>query len=336
MAVGRRVSSIGLSRTMMARVMWLAAGALGPAGCSDPSSSVVVETTATMDPSSDGQVGVVGSTLGNPLRIQVRSGGSPKAGVPVQWHTQYGSFEPAEGITDADGFAEAAWTLGTYAERMTASVTFGSTLDTILSFHAQALPGPAAAIHASSGSGQAFPANLPPSNPLVAIVTDQYGNAVSSWAVSWTVERGPVEFVRKGGASDEDGRSVSTIAPSGGAGDALVRAALPGIAAADFALSVGPPVLEVLLTTNGTYAFVSAQNGSRPAVDTIPAGATMVWTIEFDYDNHGVASVGTPSFQGGDYPYASPSVVRVTFPTPGTYHYADPYYPVATGVLVVQ
>jgi len=58
--------------------------------------------------------------------------------------------------------------------------------------------------------------------------------------------------------------------------------------------------------------------------------------LEFDYDNHGVASVGTPAFQGGDFPYGEMPTVSVRFDTPGTYRYADPYHPSATGILVVQ
>ena len=39
----------------------------------------------------------------------------------------------------------------------------------------------------------------------------------------------------------------------------------------------------------------------------------------------------------GDFPYyANPSTVSVTFTTPGTYHYADPYFPSVTGIVVVQ
>jgi hypothetical protein len=319
--------------------IWLAAGAFGPAGCSDPSSPAVATPqtmTATIVAGSDGQTGVVGATLGNPLRLQVRVGGAPKAGVSVHWHTQSGSLEPAESITDADGFAEAAWTLGTVAQFTTAEATVAGLIGRSPAFNAKALAGPAAAIDAVSGSGQTFPANVPSPDQLVARVTDRYRNAVRSQAVTWTVERGPVRLLFQGGETDAGGRSVSAIAPSGGTGDALVRATLPGVDTADFVLSVGPPAFEVLLTTTGTYAFVSSQNGSHPAMDTIPAGGTMVWTIEFDYDRHGVTSVGTPAFKGGDYPWASPSIVSVTFPTPGTYHYADPYYPVATGILVVR
>jgi hypothetical protein len=256
--------------------------------------------------------------------------------VSVHWNTPYGSLQAAGDTTDAGGFAEATWTLGTVARVVTANATVDGLTGVPLGFVAQALAGPAVAIQTAGGSGQTFPANRPPPDSLVALVTDRYGNVVKGQAVTWTVERGPVVFSSQGGATDAAGRSASTIVPSGGTGGALVRAALPGVGAADFTLSVGPRLFEVLLRTSGAYSFISLQNhSSGPAVDTIPAGRTMEWSLEFDYDIHGVASVGTPAFQGADFPYYGPTV-SVRFETPGTYHYADPYHPSATGILVVQ
>lgn len=130
---------------------------------------------------------------------------------------------------------------------------------------------------------------------------------------------------------------AATDAPISSAGAAVVRAALSGgVSSVDFRLTAGPPAYLVQLHTN-SGAFVSRQNGSRPAVDTIPAGATVVWTLDpFDYDLHGVMSVGTPSFPGGgDFPYANPSTVRALFTTPGIYKYEDPYSG-AAGIIVVR
>jgi hypothetical protein len=299
--------------------------------------AVPPHVTATIVGGGTTQTGVVGTELASPLRIQVQFGGVPKAGVPVHWSTPYGSFQPADDTTDAGGFAEARWTLGTVARFVTAGATVSGMSGTPVGFVAQALAGPAVAIQAAGGSGQRFPANRPPPDSLVASVTDQYGNSVKGQAVTWTVEHGPVEFSSQGGATDAAGRSASTIAPSGGTGGALVRAAVPGIGAVDFTLSVEPKLFEVRLGYTGSYSFTSLQNhSSNPAVDTIPAGRTMEWSLEFDYDLHGVASVGTPAFPGGDFPYAASPVVTARFDAPGTYHYTDPYHTSATGILVVQ
>ncbi len=179
--------------------------------------------------------------------------------------------------------------------------------------------------------------NRGPFEALVAIVTDLYGNQVEGQAVSWTVKRGPIAFVTMEGTTDALGMISAIVEPNGATGDAVVIAALPGVAeSAHFALTISPRAYDVVLHTWWNPEFVSAQNGKGPAVDTIPVGATMTWTLEFDYGLHAVQSVGTPSFAGGDFPYANPSTVNVTFVNPGTYAYHDPYQPTATGVVVVR
>jgi plastocyanin len=300
--------------------------------------AVAPRVTATPVASSNGQTGVVGTTLALPLRVQVRSEGVPKAGATVHWHARSGSLSPSESTTDDQGFASAAWTLGTVAGTDTASVTIVGGQASSERFTARALPGPAFAVETAGGADQTFPANHASPQPLVAMVKDQYGNGIPGQAVIWSIEQGPIAFARTGGATDAEGRSVSLIAPTGAAGGAVVRAALAGTGlSTDFALTVAPPTFEVLLSADGGFSFVSSQNGSSPAVDTIPAGRTITWTLEyFDYDQHAVAPVGTPTFQGGDFSYANPSIVSATFPTPGTYHYAEPFNPGATGTVVVQ
>jgi plastocyanin len=97
---------------------------------------------------------------------------------------------------------------------------------------------------------------------------------------------------------------------------------------------VAAPAGRLVRIDTQDYAFVSLINGTRPAIDTIPAGAAITWIISpFDYEQHGVHSVGTPPFTGGDFAYASP--LTVTFSAPGTYHYVDPYFE-TTGTAVVQ
>ena len=300
--------------------------------------AVAPRVTATPVASSNSQTGAVGTPLALPLRVLVRSEGVPKSGATVHWHARSGSLLPAESTTDGEGFASATWTLGTVAGLDSASVTIVGGLASTEYFTARALPGPAIAIDTAGGSDQTFPANHAPLRGLVAVVRDRYGNGIPGQAVSWSIEQGPVVLALTGGATDAAGRSISQVAPTGSAGAAVVRATLPGTGlSTEFSLTVALPTFEVRLRSNGGFSFVSSQNGSSPAVDTIPAGRTITWTLEyFDYDQHAVVPVGTPSFQGGDFSYANPSIVSATFPTPGTYHYAEKFNPSATGTVVVQ
>jgi hypothetical protein len=299
--------------------------------------------TATAEGSSDSQTGVVGTVLPRPIRVQVRSDGAPTEGVKVHWQARTGSLAHADSITDGEGFASATWRIDTLAGFGAAVATIAGAQPSSVSFTALGLPGPVVGIGSVGGADQTLPANHTAFVPVIAAVTDRYGNGIQGQTVTWTVESGPVAFLTSEGATDAQGRATAVLAPSGPSGHAVVRAALPGGGAStDFALTVAPPSFGVVLHTGGIltsapFSFVSSQNGTtRPAVDTLPAGGTMIWTLQFDYDLHGVAAVGAPTFQGGDFPYANPSTISVTFTAPGTYHYADPYNPTATGTVVVQ
>ena len=112
-----------LSRSAIACAVWLAA-ALGLEGCSDPSGPALAPPfTATVVAATNSQAGLVGTGLPLPLKVKVDSAGIPKAGVTVKWHATAGSVAPTESVTDRDGVASAAWTLGTVAGRVDADAT---------------------------------------------------------------------------------------------------------------------------------------------------------------------------------------------------------------------
>ena len=350
MPTARSHRANAVSRIAIAGAVWLAASALGLEGCSDPSGPPpppetpnATLVTVTVVAITNGQGAVVGTGLPFPLQVKIDSAGVPKAGVRIKWHTRAGHLTPIEGVSDKDGIASAAWTLDTVAGTLVADAMIPGAQASSVSFNARAVPGAAVAIRTDVGDGQTFPANRRPGD-LIAVVTDRYRNAVEGQAVTWTIESGPVAFVTTGGATNPAGRSLSAIAAMGMPGNAVVRAALPGIgAAADFRLTIEQPRFEAVLHT-GPFGyggppragFISSQNGSNPAVDTLPTGNAMTWTLEFDYAQHGVASVGTPAFQGRDFSYLGLDTISVVFALPGSYHYADPYDPGVIGIVVVK
>ena len=286
---------------------------------------------------SDGQSGVVGTALSSPLRVKVTSEGEIKAGATVHWHALAGSVSPETDTTDAEGIAVAEWTLDTVAGTGKVEVTVGDGPSPMMFFSAMALPGPAVGITAFGDAGTELPANHASGYGLAARVLDQYGNSVPGQAVTWSVQQGPVGLVEIDGTSDAEGLSTAELDPTGETGQAVVRAALVESGqSAEFAFTITEPTFDVQLSANGAHSFVSAQNGSSPAVDTIPAGRGVTWILQFDYDQHAIASVGLPSFEGGIFHYAVPSLVTVTFAIPGTYQYTDPDVPGSAGTLVVQ
>jgi hypothetical protein len=186
------------------------------------------------------------------------------------------------------------------------------------------------------GGGQTTPANRDDLSRLIGIVTDQFGNGVAGQRVTWTVESGPVSFLTIMDTTDAIGLTFALVEPTGAEGPAIVRASLPGgTLSVTFPLTILPREYDVILDRN---VFRSVQNGTRgPAVDTIPLGETMNWTLDpFDYDNHRLISVGSLSFGDQEFPYANPSTVSVRFTQPGTYRYADFYNPSDRGVIVVR
>ena len=66
----------------------------------------------------DEQEGPIGSALPDPLIVRLLDpGGKPMPGRTVLWVVRAGdgAVDPTTGMTDADGFASAAWTLGALA-----------------------------------------------------------------------------------------------------------------------------------------------------------------------------------------------------------------------------
>ena len=328
------------------RVMTVSAVVAGAEG-SPVTFSATAPVTVTVDAATDAQIGVVGAALTQPLRVSVRSDGTPSAGVAVTWAVSGGSIAPASSVTDATGIASATWTLGQFAGAVQAWVKIPVSPDPVGFFTATALPGPATVIAKVAGDGQTLAVDHARFSSLIALVTDQYGNEVQGAAVAWTVESGPVTFVTVDRATDAAGQSAAALAPNGTVGAAVVRAALFGGAeSVTFTLTVGPPAPFVVIVRtryggSTPDAFLSAQNGTtNPAVDTLPVGATMEWRVEpWDYFlvyGRDLVSVGQPSFPQQTFPPDDPSTVSVTFTVPGTYHYADSWSPGGTGIIVVQ
>jgi plastocyanin len=103
----------------------------------------LVSMTATN--SGDGQTGVAGDTLANPLRIIVTLNGVAQNGVTVAWTAADAgaSMAPGSSLTNASGIATSSWILGgvTGTQRATASVSGGA--GSPVSFSATATAPPA-------------------------------------------------------------------------------------------------------------------------------------------------------------------------------------------------
>ncbi|HEX7088885.1 MAG TPA: Ig-like domain-containing protein [Longimicrobiales bacterium] len=141
--------------------------------------------------SGDGQAATVGEPLAAPLVVEVVDAyGNPIAGTNVSWLVEEGggSVSPSSETTDANGRAQAVWTLGTRAGEQRVTASANQSIFTV--FTAAAAPGPPAAASPASGDGQAGPAGLQLEQPLVVKVADAHGNGIAGIAVEWEVTAG--------------------------------------------------------------------------------------------------------------------------------------------------
>ena len=205
--------------------------------------------------SGDGQSGVVASELAAPLVVELRDAlGRPVVGAGVFFRVTRNDGvldggglrgRTVEVATDAQGRAAARWTLGGRAGAGSQEVevsTVGDPRHAI--FTADALPGPAAAIHLDNGNAQTGLVGETLAGPLVVVVTDAKNNRLSGV---------PVVFeLREGGGSlrgmDGGSSAERVVAVSGG----------DGMAGAFFTLGAGPGV--------EAHQVTAAFDGGDPAV----------------------------------------------------------------------
>ena len=153
--------------------------------------------------------------------------------------------------------------------------------------------------------------------------------------MDWRVLSGPVVVKPANPVTSTYGRSDATVAPAGVEGIAIVRASAANLHA-DFSLTLSPALYLVRWRPTTATAserhqrhLASRRYDPRREDDDLAASP-------FDYDDHSVEAAGTPRPPGGgEFPYANPSEVRITFTQPGTYRYRDRYYG-GTGTVVVR
>jgi hypothetical protein len=188
------------------RWTWLLFLPLGLGACSDSTAPAV---PAALEVHGDGQEGVVGTTLAQPLGIRVLDGrGRPLPGATVSWSfvIGHGTLHPASASTDADGRAQIRWTLGTAAgQPQVVARVQGSDLQG--RFTAMARPDAPVALQLVSGDGQVGEREAVLPQALVVRVVDQYTNGVPDVDVHWTVASGGGSVSSATAVTDEDGRT---------------------------------------------------------------------------------------------------------------------------------
>jgi adhesin/invasin len=196
-----------------------ALAAIGASACSDNNNitTALTPTTIQANSATNGQTGVVGTALAQPVAVIVADqNGAPLANATVNWAVTAGggSVASATSVTDATGNATVVWTLGTTVgtDSLMASIAGGA--DAIIT--ATATAAAASAVHVTSADTLTVTAGATTA-PLVVRVVDQFGNPISGATVTWAVTGGGTLSA-----------STSTTDATGSTQVTLTTAATPG------------------------------------------------------------------------------------------------------------
>lgn len=143
-----------------------------------------------------GQRGSAGAALLKPIVAKVvNRRGEPVPRQSVGFSVEGGigaSITPAAS-TDEDGLARAVWVLGAPLGAQSAVARVVGADNLTVTFGAVAEAAEAREIEAIDGNEQSAPIGTDLTNPLVVLVTDQFGNPVANVEVHWSADDGSVD-----------------------------------------------------------------------------------------------------------------------------------------------
>jgi plastocyanin len=312
----------------------------GGGGNTTPSTTAIAKASAG---SGDAQTGVVGQALAQPLRVVVTDAGAASAGATVTWSTTAAgaSLNPTSAVTDANGIASSAWTLGTVAGSQSARATLSGATGSPVTFSANATPDGALSLAKAGGDNQTAEVGAQLATALQAKVADQFGNGVPGVSVLWAATGASVSAP----AVPTDGSGVSavnvTLGSAVGPVTITATAANPTGSPLTFNATAvaATPVPTTAAVTVGDIFFASGHNPtSNPAVDTVAVNGTVTWTwVASAALPHSVQSLGQPSFTSSTTKTGAGNTHSFTFTAAGVYQYNCAVHgPLMTGTVVVR
>ena len=158
--------------------------------------------------------GSAGAPLGEPLIVKVVDrDGAPVANQGVAFDIDPGAtgaqVTPAETNTNPDGLAQADWVLGAPSgtQVVTARVIGADDIPSV-TFEASVQPAAARRLARLGGHDQSGAVGTELSDPLVVLVTDEFGNPVPDVAVEWSTGNGSVD--PGSSTTNSDGQAATT------------------------------------------------------------------------------------------------------------------------------
>jgi plastocyanin len=285
----------------------------------------------------NGQTDTVLATLPTAYSVMLRNEvGAAVSGVTVTWSAAAGSVNGSGTTTTTSspaGIDTVSRQLGSVAGTQTALATVRGLIGSPVTFTATALPGIPTQITKNGGDAQTGAINSPLPVPRSVLVRDGHGNGVPMVPVTWVVGVGGGSVSPTSTQTGTNGVASTTRTLGTTLGTQTDTATTTGLAGSPVAFTAtGALAVQV-----GDIFFRSAHNGSQnPAVDTIPAGATVIWTWVGSL-LHNVESTVAPSFASSSIMTGAGKTYSVTFTTGGTYTYNCVVHgALMTGRVVVQ
>ncbi|MBA3260580.1 MAG: Ig-like domain-containing protein [Gemmatimonadales bacterium] len=241
------------------------------------------------------QSGVPGSTLAQPLVVQVADeDGNPVSGAAVTWIVTGGggSLDPATSTTDQAGRASSSWTLGSLPGSNAAEAVVSGVGQA--SFRATGLVGGPTQIEIVSGNRQTGQAGQRLSADLVVRVLDAQRNPIPGATVTWQVRSGGGSVDPAIATTDAAGRASARWTLGSAPGANSVEAAVPGMGAVTF---------EATAAAGAASALAVATQPSENAQAGLPFGRQPVVQLRDaagnDISQPGVAITAAVATGGG-------------------------------------
>lgn len=227
-----------------------------------------VPSLALSRTSGNGQVAFMNVPFASPLVVNATNNGVADADVTINWVLASGSAVLASGTSDTDSAGDASITVtaGPVVGPVSIIATRADEPTATVAFSLNTSPTPNNTLVIVSGDGQSGVIGSPANSPLVVVLRDGFGNAVSGQTVNWSVVSGPATLTNATSNSDAGGQASNTFNFGNGSGASVIRAsAFGGALNIDFAANA---VMVSLVASGG--------NGQAGAVSTaLPVALTV-------------------------------------------------------------
>lgn len=217
--------------------------------------------------SGDGQSGLVTDTLESPYVVEVRdSNGNPVSGAVISWNAVAGSLIEAEAVTNSLGRASALHVLGEEAGEQSVEVSATGIEGSGVTFTSTAEPRAPSAMTIVSGDNQVgLPGSTLP-NPLIAEVTDAYGNEIEGVEVSWDVITGSGSIASSQAETGADGRVQATYKLGNESGTETIKASIEWSTSASVTFSVRAAEVSLLKVSGDNQSADRGEQLDEPLV----------------------------------------------------------------------